>query len=986
MVTAVALRWSLVATRLGLRIGVLTVFSLGCTELFGAPEQYEGKPISNIRFEPARQPLSDDQLIALLPLRTGQVLRTTDIRDAIQRLYATGEYSDIAVDASPAGSGVDLKFITQPNYFIGHVDVTGVPQPPTEGQLLVATKLQLGTQYSEQDVRQAVESLADTTRRNGFYEAIIQPRTKMRPESQAVDIDFDISAGKRAKFDGVVVTGHPDRPIQSIIKATGWKAFIGFLGWRPVTENRVQSGVENVRSWYPRHDRLLARVTLVQLDYHPSTNTVTPTLAIESGPAVNVAVYGAKLSNRKLRSILPIFEERSIDKDLLVEGNRDLKEFFQSQGYFDSKVEFDTSNPSAGVQDITYTVDKGIRHKFVKLQIQGNHYFDASTVRERMILTPASPFRYRHGRFSTDYLEKDLNAIRDLYRSSGFREVEVTSQVIDDYERREGQIAVVINITEGPQWFVSKLDIQGVSPDDRSYLTSILHSTEGQPYSDFNVATDRDNILDFYYNNGYPTAKFDFVAAPDPATQRVELQFNVTPGPRAYVREVVVSGLDRTKPDLVDRRISLKSGAPLSQDQMSESQRRLYDLGIFSRVDTAIQNPEGEEPNKDVLYSLDEAHRYSINVGVGAEIARIGGGATSFDAPAGTTGFSPRVSFGIDRLNFLGLGHRVSLQTRVSTLEQRALGTYVLPQFEGDPKSNLQFAALFDISRDVRTFSARREEGSVQFGRKLSKANSAQFRVAFREVNILGTPLITPELIPLLSQPVRVGLLGASFILDRRDDPVDAHRGIYTTIDLSLASKGLGSQTGFGRALVRNASYHRLTKNVVLARSVIFGTIERYAGLPDIPLGERYFSGGSSSQRAFPDNQAGPRDTITGFPIGGNALFVNTIELRFPLIGDDVGGVLFNDIGNVYTDFNHISLRFRQHNLQDFDYAVHSYGFGIRYRTPVGPIRVDLSLSPNSPRFFGFRGTQDQLLFGGGQQVVQRINIFQFHLSLGQAF
>ena len=113
---------------------------------------------------------------------------------------------------------------------------------------------------------------------------------------------------------------------------------------------------------------------------------------------------------------------------------------------------------------------------------------------------------------------------------------------------------------------------------------------------------------------------------------------------------------------------------------------------------------------------------------------------------------------------------------------------------------------------------------------------------------------------------------------------------------------------------------------------------------------------------------------------------MNTVELRFPLIGDNIGGVLFNDIGNVYSSLGDISFRFRQRDLQDFNYGVQSYGFGIRYKTPVGPVRVDLSLSPNSPRFFGFQGTQEQLLFGGGQQVVQRINVFQFHISLGQAF
>jgi len=264
-------------------------------------------------------------------------------------------------------------------------------------------------------------------------------------------------------------------------------------------------------------------------------------------------------------------------------------------------------------------------------------------------------------------------------------------------------------------------------------------------------------------------------------------------------------------------------------------------------------------------------------------------------------------------------------------------------------------------------------------------------------VNILGTPLVNPELIPLLSQPVRVGFISTTLIQDRRDEPMDAHRGIYNTVDLQFAAAAFGSQTSYGRVFAQNFTYHPLNKSLVFARSTTFGMIQRFAGLQEIPLPERFFGGGSTSNRAFPDFQAGPRDTVTGFPIGGNATFNNTVELRFPLLGDNLGGVLFNDIGNVYSTVGDISLRFRQRKLvllpppsqgaiEDFNYAVQAFGIGFRYRTPIGPVRVDFSISPNSPRFLGFKGTEEQLLFGGGQQVVQRINVFQFHFSLGQAF
>jgi outer membrane translocation and assembly module TamA len=135
----------------------------------------------------------------------------------------------------------------------------------------------------------------------------------------------------------------------------------------------------------------------------------------------------------------------------------------------------------------------------------------------------------------------------------------------------------------------------------------------------------------------------------------------------------------------------------------------------------------------------------------------------------------------------------------------------------------------------------------------------------------------------------------------------------------------------------------------------------------------------------------------TGFPLGGNALFFNQHELRFPLIGDNIGGVLYHDMGNIYSSFDHITFRTSQHGVQDFDYMVHAVGFGIRYRTPVGPLRVDLGYSINPPYFYGFKGTQEQLLAAGVNPcpapggspyscVVQNVSHFQFFFSIGQTF
>ena len=963
--------------------------------------RWEGRPISRIEFDPPQQPLPPEELTRLLPLKTGSKLRMDDVRDAIKKLYATGRFADVSIDASEDGPGAALKISTELNYFISGVNITGDREPPNRSQLITASKLDLGVLFVESDLDQAIANMQEKLRVNGLYNATIQHRVDLRPETEEANVYFDLDSGYRARFDGIDLEGQFNRLTDKEIKATGWHSGIGPIrlpGWREVTESRVQTGLEKLRKDFQKGDRLEAKVTLDKLDYHSETNTVTPYLTIDTGPIVEVRTTRTKVSGGHLRELVPIYQERTVDRSLLVEGQRNLAEYFRSKGYFDAKVDFTEQNPEPNRTLIDYNITSGDRHKLKHIGITGNHYFDYATLRERMYLQTASLLRRRYGLFSERLLQQDEDNIADLYRANGFPDVMVMHlPVQDNYLGERGSLAVEIHVIEGPQWLVNQMTIEGVPAEDEAYLRSIVRSTEGQPYSAANIAADRDSILGYYYNNGYPDAQFE--SSQDPAgPNRVNLHYKVTPGERQYVRGVLVRGLETTKPSLVAERISVAPGDPISQSQIAQSQQKLYDLGIFSKVQTALQNPEGKEEQKYVLFHLDEARKYSFNFAVGAELARIGGGINSLDYPAGTTGFSPRVSVGISRLNFLGLGHIVSLQTQVSTIRQRAVASYTVPQFEGHEKLALTFSALFDDSNDVRTFAARRWEGTVQLAHKLSRANTFQYRYTFRRVTLDPNSLkITPQLIPLLSQPVRVGLIGSTFIQDRRDDPVNSHRGMLNTVDLGYAYKGFGSQTDFTRMLVRNATYYPIGREIVLARSLQFGYIQRWGGLSEIPLSERFYSGGASTDRAFPDNQAGPRDTLTGFPIGGSALFFHSTELRFPLIGDNIGGVLFHDMGNVYSDVTNISFRFRQRNLQDFDYMVHSIGFGIRFRTPVGPIRADFSFSPNAPRFFGFNGTLDQLLAVPPSQPLcssqpssmcsnQRISWFQFHISLGQTF
>src|SRR5262249_36926174 len=160
-------------------------------------------------------------------------------------------------------------------------------------------------------------------------------------------------------------------------------------------------------------------------------------------------------------------------------------------------------------------------------------------------------------------------------------------------------------------------------------------------------------------------------------------------------------------------------------------------------------------------------------------------GGSSLDAPAGTAGFSPRVSFDVSRLNFRGLGQTVSFRSRLSSIDTLFLLSYTAPRIHDIDKLTLTFTTFYRDSRDVRTFDAKREEGSVQLSPKISKADTALYRFTYRR-NSVSSLNINPLLVPLYSQPVRIGILAASFIQDRRDDPTDSHHGIFNTLDFGL--------------------------------------------------------------------------------------------------------------------------------------------------------------------------------------------------------
>ena len=295
---------------------------------------------------------------------------------------------------------------------------------------------------------------------------------------------------------------------------------------------------------------------------------------------------------------------------MLVEGKRNLEDYFQSQGYYDVDIDFRIQPTENDLETIQYVIARGSRRKVAAVILAGNKYFDANTLRQRMFIAPAA-FNLRHGRYSEAFQRKDEENIVDLYKSNGFRDAIATTTVAENYKGKQGEVAVTIHINEGSQWVVDDLNITGISQMQREEMASGLASTAGQPFAEVNMATDRNAILTRYFEHGFPAATFKASWQMSDTPHHVNVRYEITEGDRQYVRRVITSGNHITRQSLIDKTITLKTGDPLSPVQETDIQKRFYDLGVFARVDTAVQNPDGAEDHKYVLYNFDEANRYN---------------------------------------------------------------------------------------------------------------------------------------------------------------------------------------------------------------------------------------------------------------------------------------------------------------------------------------------------------------------------------------
>lgn len=944
---------------------------------------YEGQNVTAI--ELAGQPtINVSQFTPLLAQHAGQPFSQAKIDQTIATLKKRGHFQQIQMQVQPETNGVRVLLVLQPAYYFGIFEFPGAERF-SYSRLVQVTNYPPEAAYNPGDIQEAAKNLARFLQQEGYFQAQVQATNQIDSRQKLVNVIFYVTPNRRSKFGQVEIAGTSPAEANKLTRdlRTLWARFRG-SAIRPGKSYRhktLTNATQYLENKLAKQGYLAAKVHLTGAEYHAAANRADIHFDIQPGPLIHVKIEGAHLWSWTRKSLLPIYQGVGVDPELVHEGDQYLASYFQGKGYFNVKV---TSRfeKSPDADTIVYQIAKGKKHKVELVQIVGNKKQSTQKLISYVAVKKAH-FLFR-GKYSQKLLRTSTNNLTAVYQSTGFSSVKVTPDVVT----RGGNIRVVFHIDKGPRDTVQTLKIDGAKTLPASqFAPKGLKLAVGGPYSQKLVETDRKNILARYLELGYLTATFretaTAVSKQDP--HHINVVYHIYEGPRVSTAAVLTLGRKHTQQRLIDRDINaIQVGKPLTETSLLSSESKLYNNpGVFDWAEVDPKRRITTQTSEDVLVKVHEAKRNQITYGFGFEIINRGG-----SIPSGTTVipglppiglpsnfttsqktyYGPRGTFQYTRNNVRGKGEILSLTAFAGRLDQRGGAYYIDPNFRW---SNWTSTLALNVEHDGENpiFSSQQELASYQLQRPLDKAKTRILflRYSFSQTDL--TQIEIPELVLPADQHVRLSTLSTSFIRDTRDNPLDAHKGMLQSAEVDFNSTKLGSSVDFAKLTGQVAYYKKIPDNIVWANSIRIGLAQPFAG-SRVPLSEEFFTGGGSTLRGFPLDGAGPQRQVKvcpqgsttncsfiQVPAGGHELLILNSEFRIPLpFKKNLGMAVLYDGGNVFPNVG----------FHDFTSLYsNNVGLGLRYATPVGPIRIDLGRNLNP---------------------IPGINATQYFISIGQAF
>jgi outer membrane protein insertion porin family len=972
-----------------------TVLPLGSKSLYGqssaqkqapatAPQvqevlpSYEGQKVAAM--EVVGQPgLDEEKLQSLFVQKQGQPFEKAKVDATIAALKNGGAAKEIELEIRPQPDGIRLLFVLQPAYYFGIYQFPGADRFGYSRLLQVANYPPRGA-YAPGDVQSTQNTLIQFFQQNGYFQAEIKPEIQVDATHQLVNVTFRIQLRRRAKFGKVIFTGAPpeqEQKLQSVLRSYSARLRgADIRSGKNYSLKAVQNATQYLESRLIKQDYLGTRVQLAGAEYDAQTGRADVHFNVTPGPRAHVKIEGAHVWSWTQRKLIPMYQQAGLDPELLQEGRQNLISYFQSKGYFNVQVTSELS-PEQNEQTIRYRINKGPRHKVKDVQIVGDQKIPEGQLRGHVAVQKARFFS--HGKFSQQLARKSAASLKTVYQAEGFSSVDVTPEVAEN----NGNIVVKFRIVEGPRDTVESLNLTGNNTVTESKLAPQgLKVTEGQAYSTKKVDEDRNQILAQYLRMGYLNASFRATArqvGKDP--HRLAVTYAITEGPRVITKSLLTLGARATKQSLIDQTLRLQTESPLREDELLTAESRLYALGIFDWAQIDPRRQITTQTEEDVLVKVHEAKENEIKYGFGFEVINRGGSIPSGTValpglpPVGLpstfktsekTFWGPRGTFQYTRHNFRGLGETIGLSFLGARLVQRATASYADPFFLG---ANWSSNTLITVERNTENpiFTSRTGDFGFQVERPLNAAGTRTFTARYGYRQAVLTNLLIPDLVSPADRRVRLSYIDGTYSYDTRDNVLDAHKGTYQTAEFDLDPSAFGSSVDFARLRMQAAYYKPIKSGIIWANSVRLGIAQPFAG-SHIPVSELFFSGGGSTLRGFPLNGAGPQhaipicgnpaDTTTctqiTVPQGGRELFIINSEMRIPLpLKKGLGIAAFYDGGNV---FHHVGFSDFRNNYTN------TVGIGLRYSTPVGPVRIDLGHNLNAPP--GIKSTQIFITLG----------------------
>lgn len=560
------------------------------------------------------------------------------------------------------------------------------------------------------------------------------------------------------------------------------------------------------------------------------------------------------------------------------------------------------------------------------VSFRGNATFSSGQLSDLLLFRPTGWFgRTFSGDepafFSSDDMMKETESLLRFYRKEGFLNASVQGSVsgLDDaaqtveltYTIDEGEPVYgrVVTISLDPQDQFSGEVADSVSVS----LKNVHQLGRGARFRDIDLHADRTRILTSLNNEGFPYATVQEELRLAPEADSIDIVWHVAPGPKSSFGSYTVDGTERFDEDLIHDRVSFSEGEMYRQSLLETTQRDIYDLSLYRIVSIKALLSENKERTIPVAIRVQESSRYRFLVGIGY------GRDEEF-----------RVSGRLDILGIFGTAGQVGLEVKRSALEPvTILVTYLHPDFLL-PKARFTVKP-FLRREDEPGYEARRSGYDIGIAKPVGQNIFVSFGYAYESVEMFRTPAVSlppnyRTLYPKEAVNLGIGYVSASPLFT----PVS---GISVSLSSSFSGLNLfwKDEYRFTRVILDFRYYASLTEWIVMATRVKVGSMRSHDTPEFIPFEERFYSGGSISIRGWARSTLGPLDPEGG-PIGGSSLLETGIEFRLPH-GTPLQGVLFLDAGNVWETAG-------TYKLDDLGYSV---GTGLRYTTPIGPLRFDIA-------------------------------------------